>query len=123
MSWHEKYIGISYEQKNCAELVCMVLRDELGLYTTADYIDGLDHTQSKNSFDNYSAIVCETGVPVDKCAVVLSHGLDQGHIGVVCMINNQPMVLHSMRGRGSSLQTISALIQVGYKVQGFYKWL
>jgi hypothetical protein len=123
MSWHEKYLGISYEQKNCAELVSFVLRNELNLYSTANYIDGLDHANSKNSFDDYSSIVCEIGVPTDKCAVVLSHGLDQGHIGIVCMINNQPYVLHSMRSRGSSLQTISALIQVGYKVDGFYKWL
>lgn len=126
MNWSCKYIGLSYDDYNCAEFVKLVLKKELkiDLMFPFDMPVRIDK-QSDEIKKQLKYYVDDTPIekPVDFDMVVMSARKRFCHIGLFVRINGQAYVLHLIGTLAlSSLHRIVDLNRIGVKLEGFYKW-
>ena len=79
--WVEKYVGLSFEQYNCWELICLVYKNELSISLCTyknEYDDALDR---KNIASIYTRETRDTYIKVDN---------PQPFDVVVCRVRGQP---------------------------------
>lgn len=126
--WSEKYIGLPYELGvlDCALLATTVRRNEFGMEAPSD----IDVERSKSRLgrvaqmgDAVSEYGEKTDNPVEGDAVLMICRGRPSHVGIYCLIDGIPYVLHAMENaKMVVLHKISQLNRVFLSVEGFYKW-
>lgn len=124
MHWSQKYVGIDYTKLDCAELAVCVQQNEfsrnINLPTTRE--QGLRGVSNQiTTLQNDFAEQVEN--PSEGDAVLMHSRGRLNHIGVYCLIDGVPYVLHAMRNIGQTcLHKMRDLNNLGLSIEGFYKW-
>lgn len=126
--WSETYVGQPYipGEADCARLVCQVRREVF-------FLPVPDDAEVKRAASPLGRVAQMTdGVeyfsfPVDDPAegdavLMLCRGRPS-HIGVYCLVDSEPCVLHAMKNAGMVvLHRLRDLSRVALSVEGFYRW-
>lgn len=123
--WSDAYVDLPYIpiEQDCAEVAAKVQREVFGNDVVVPSerrasVFGLS-AQIAALKDDYGV---RTETPQDGDAVLLLH-CRRYHIGVYCVIDGVPHVLHALKSWGSTVRTrISRLATLGYTIEGYYKW-
>lgn len=125
MHWSDKYIGLSYDNYNCAELVALVMRKEFSMdvvynFEMPDNVFGMSR-EIKRQLDKY---LCEpSDKPIEGGCVLMSGTKSLCHIGVCTKIRNTWYVLHCMKSAKQCIrQKMNSLATVGLRSEGVYRW-
>jgi hypothetical protein len=121
--WSDAYIDIPHTALDCAQLVERVLREQFGYGRRFPRraSDDLDH-RSNLIVDNAADYARRIDQPRDGCGVLIWARGRRAHMGLYCLIDHAPYVLHSDAGFGASVRTPLARLR-GYRVEGYYEWL
>lgn len=125
--WAEKYVGKPYieDEYDCAELAREVLRVDFGqeikLPTErACGLLGLSRQIERMKAD----VAILTIEPEEGDGVLMIARGRMDHIGIYCLINGVPYVLHNSRDAGHTcLHRVRDLPHHGLTVEGYYQWL
>lgn len=126
--WSVRYVGRSYVEGtlDCAALAALVNREVFGreIALPAERSFGLRGLtrQIEALKDDYAA---PTDTPREGDGVLMVSRGRLEHIGVYCLIDGQPWVLHAHRGAGQVvLSRLRDLDNQGLKLAdpGFYRW-
>jgi len=123
--WALHYVGLPYDQHDCAELAVRVQREQFGRTIALPTTRGTGLRGVSEQIDNLRA---DYAVPVltpeEGDAVLMQSRGSINHIGVYCDIGGEPYVLHAMRNAGQTcLHRLRNLGGIGLTVEGFYRWL
>ena len=126
--WCEKYIGQPFilGEADCARLVCQVRRDVFGL-PVPDVADAERAASRLGRVAQMSDAVTCYGLPVsdpqEGDSVLMNCRGRPSHIGVYCVVNDEPAVLHALQNAGMVvLHRLRDLPRVQLSVEGFYRW-
>lgn len=126
--WCENYIGQPYihGEADCARLVCQIRRDVFGQAVP----DGAELDRAASRLGR--AVQMEEGVglygesveqPQEGDAVLMICRGRPSHIGVFCVVDGEPCVLHAMENAGMVvLHRLRELDRLALSVKGFYRW-
>ena len=122
--WSNNYIGLPYDEADCAELAVRVQRDvfKRAINLPTERAAGLRQlscqiTQLQEDFAS------PTYNPVEGDAVLMIGRGRINHIGIYCVIGGVPYVLHAMRNAGATcLHKLRELKSIGLQLEGFYQW-
>lgn len=126
--WSEKYIGQPYaiNSADCARLLSRVRTEQFGLPVPSDIeierkASRLGRVgQMSDLVDSYGQ---KTENPQEGDAVLMLCRGRPSHIGVYCVIDGEPSVLHAMENAGMVvLHRIRELNRVFLTVEGYYAW-
>lgn len=128
MHWSTKYIGQPYVagEADCARLLCQVRREQFGM-PVPDEAE-IERRASRLArvtqlTDGVEAFAVRTERPQEGDAVLMVCRGRPSHIGVFCMVGEEPCVLHAMENAGMVvLHKLRELSRVFLTVEGFYKW-
>lgn len=125
MHWSDSYIDIAHAELDCAQLVERVLREQFGrtdLHFPHRQADDLEHRSALivRSQADFAERIEE---PVDGCGVLMFARGRKAHIGLYCVIQGMPYVLHSDALFGASMRHPLVRLPRCYRVEGFYQWL
>lgn len=126
--WSEKYIGQPYILgiNDCARFAAKIKRTEFQ-FDVPDEID-IDRAASRlgrigQMEDLVSAYGEKTESPIEGDAVLMLCRGRPSHLGIYCIVNGEPCVLHAMENaKMVVLHKIRELERVFLKVEGYYKW-
>lgn len=126
--WSEKYIGEPYavNTADCARLLSKVRRQEFGLPVPSDI--EIERSASRlGRVGQMSDLVSTYGNPTENPkegdAVLMFCMGRPSHIGVYCIVDKEPCVLHAMENAGMVvLHRIRELNRVFLTVEGYYAW-
>ena len=126
--WSAKYIGQPYAVNtyDCARLLSRVRKDVFGLPVPEDI--EIERRASRlgrvgQMSDLVDAYGEKTENPVDGDAVLMMCRGRPSHIGVYCIVDGEPCVLHAMENAGMVvLHRIRELNRVFLSVEGYYTW-
>lgn len=128
--WSERYIGLPYIEGgyNCAELVRQVRAEVFGhavLYPAEQPTDYRGQARMlRDELPRHVVALGPTQAPADGDGVVLIARGYPEHIGIYCLINAEPYVLHNyIRGGMVVLHRVSDLPAQAIKLEGVYRWL
>ena len=126
--WSEKYIGNEYQANtaDCARLLSEVRRKEFKL-PVPDDIEIARKSSRLGRVGQMVDLVGEYGErtdsPKEGDAVLMIAMGRPSHIGVYCVVNGEPSVLHAMENAGMVvLHRIRDLSRVFLTVEGYYAW-
>ena len=128
MHWSDKYIGRPYSlgDADCAALAIDVIEQEFNgvlpsfckTYrenTRLKRVEQLDHL-AKQATD-------KTDFPEEGDVVVMLCRGRPSHIGIYCVVDNEPSVLHAMENAKMVVRhRIRDLPKIFLAVEGYYKW-
>lgn len=123
--WSEDYIGKPYRrgEYDCASLAVEVLRDVFNR-DIPDY--GERHHMM---VEQYAALGEELArrtkrlkSPYEGCLVQVSISNRIRHIGVYCVIDREPWVLHNIRRYGAIITRVKDMPKFGWRIEGYYEW-
>ncbi len=122
--WSTNYIGLPYDDADCAELAVRVQAEvfKRRINLPTERADGLRQLSCQISTlqEDFAA---PTYTPVEGDAVLMLSRGRINHIGVYCLIDNVPYVLHAMRNAGAAcLHKLRELKNIGLQLEGFYTW-
>jgi len=126
--WSEKYIGQPYaiNTDDCARLLSRVRTEQFGLPVPSEVeierrASRLGRAgQMSDLVDTYGK---KTDIPEEGDAVLMMCRGRPSHIGIYCVVNNEPCVLHAMENAGMVvLHRIRELNRVFLTVEGYYAW-
>jgi len=128
MHWCEPYIGQAYSRgdADCARLVCRVRAEVFGLPVPTDA--EAERAASRlgrvaQMADGVEAFGLRVNEPKEGDAVLMVCRGRPSHIGVYCLVDSEPCVLHAMENAGMVVKhRIRDLSQVMLSVEGFYRW-
>jgi len=126
--WTEKYIGQPYKlgESDCAALAAKVRREvfQLPVPSPADVERAASRlTRAAQLSDGVEAFGELTDTPVDGDVVLMLCLNRPSHVGVFCVIDGQPCVLHAMENAGMVvLHRLRDLPKFMLAVEGVYKW-
>lgn len=126
--WSTKYIGQPYatHTADCARLLSRVRSEQFGLPVPTDI--EVDRASSRlgrvgQMTDLVSEYGEKTDAPTDGDAVLMLCRGRPSHVGVYCIVNGEPSVLHAMENAGMVvLHRIRELNRVFLTVEGYYSW-
>lgn len=126
--WSAKYIGQPYatHTADCARLLSRVRSEQFGLPVPTDI--EVDRAASRlgrvwQMTDLVSEYGEKTETPTDGDAVLMLCRGRPSHVGVYCIVNGEPSVLHAMENAGMVvLHRIRELNRVFLTVEGYYSW-
>lgn len=126
MHWSDTYVGRQYisGEFDCADLAAAVRREvfaqDIQLPTERRPGPFGRNAQIADLQADYADC---TEQPADGDAVLLNVRGRLQHIGVYCLIDGEPWVLHNaMDARQVVRQRLRDLTMYGYRVGGYYKW-
>jgi len=125
MHWSQHYIGNPYDEANdCAAFAERVQREvfDREVHLPSERAEGLrgQTAQIRACVDCHGEL---TELPADGDAVLLIGRGRLNHIGIYCLINGVPYVLHAMKSAGQVvLHKVRELDRHGLTIEGFYKW-
>ena len=122
--WAQTYVGLPYSEYDCAQLAARVQRDIFGRDIRLPTSRGPGLRGISRQIDDlqadYAAPVIE---PVEGDAVLMIGRGRINHIGVYCLIDGRPWVLHALRNVGHAcLHRLRDLEGIGLHLEGFYRW-
>jgi len=128
MHWSSKYIGRPYVlgDADCARLLSDVRVEQFGLPVPS--IVDVDRAQSRlGRAGQVDDLVHEYGAPTDSPkdgdAVLMICAGRPSHVGVYCLVDGDPCVLHAMQNAGMVvLHKIRELNRCFLKIEGYYSW-
>ena len=121
--WTDKYIGVPYEKKNCAQLVADVYSDVFDIDVVLPEIPQTLLSRSR-VIDGEMLKYKRLNTPSEGCCVLMKSRGVASHIGVFTTIGVTGHVLHAMQNHGSSVLTpIAKMRFLGLKIEGFYDCL
>lgn len=126
--WSEKYIGQEYQVNtaDCARLLSRVRKQEFRLPVPDDI--EIERSASRlgrvgQMSDLVDAYGKKTETPQEGDAVLMLCRGRPSHVGVYCIVNGEPSVLHAMENAGMVvLHRIRELNRVFLSVEGYYSW-
>lgn len=126
--WSEAYIGTPFVRgkADCAHLVARVRHEVFGLPVPSEA--DVERAASRlGRCAQMSDAVVEYGVPTDRPEdgdVVLMVCVGRpSHVGVYCVVDGEPCVLHALENAGQVvLHRLRALGRVALRIEGYYKW-
>lgn len=126
--WSAKYIGQPHatHTADCARFLAQVRKEQFGLPVPTDI--EVDRAASRlGRVGQMQDLVDEFGQktenPQEGDAVLMLCRGRPSHIGVYCIVNNEPCVLHSMENAGMVvMHKIRELSRVFLSVEGYYTW-
>lgn len=128
MHWSEKYIGKPYRlgDADCAALVCEVRKKEFDGTVPEFVLTMRENTRLKRveQLERLSKeVVMQTGTPSEGDVVLMICRGRPSHVGVYCVVDNEPSVLHAMENaKMVVLHRIRDLPRYFLAVEGYYKW-
>jgi hypothetical protein len=122
--WSDGYIDIPHTELDCAQLVERVLGEQFGRgyrfpRRTSDDLDHQSNLIVANA-DDYARRIEQ---PVDGCGMLMWARGRRAHIGLYCLIDHVPYVLHSDSVFGASVRVPAARALRMYRLEGWYEWL
>lgn len=126
--WVDRYIGQPYQlgSADCARLLTQVRREVFNLPVPSDL--ELERSESRlGRVGQMTDLVGIYGEPTDNPkegdAVLMICAGRPSHIGVFCIVNSEPCVLHAMENAGMTvLHKMRELDKYFLKVEGYYTW-
>ena len=134
--WAERYTSTQLAYKDgefdCADLVRLVrseiFRHEIKLPKSREYVGKRGEAkldamaaQIRHVKADYAML---THMPREGDGVLLISRGKPGHIGVYCVINGEPWVLHNAsNAKRPVLHRIRELDRQGLAVEGYYRWI
>lgn len=123
--WSDGYIGVPWTAENCAALVERVLREQFGR-TVA-----FPRPARPNVFHYAELLEARRRdfarpitSPHDGCAVIVLARGRLAHVGLYCVLPDQPYLLHSDSSFGASVRIpMSRVCRPRFTIEGFYAWL
>src|SRR5690606_7059504 len=110
---------------DCAVLAVRVAKEVLG----KDIALPVSHAatiraQAKQIDDLKDDYAVRISAPIDGQPVLLIGRGHSCHIGIMCWISNEWYVLHANQSfQFVTLERLSSVTRIHYRVEGFYKWL
>lgn len=124
--WCSRFIGISYAQMNCAELVAHVLETEFMRPDIAEQLRGFpEHSmgfreRAEAINTGWRKLAEKVEVPQDGDGVILKIGSRLSHMGLAVDTPKGLYVLHTVGDRGSVVEPATKIQSC--IVEGFYRW-
>jgi cell wall-associated NlpC family hydrolase len=128
MHWSENYIGRPYKlgDADCAALVVDVAQKEFAV-NAPDFVEAMRENTRRKRIEQLETLAIlateKTENPVEG-DVVLMYCLGRpSHVGVYCVVDNEPSVLHAMENAKMVVRhRIRDLQKFWLSVEGYYKW-
>lgn len=128
MHWSDNYIGEPYVtgSADCARLIARVRQEIYGL-PVPDNVE-VDRASSRlgrvgQMSDLVDLYGQRTDDPDEGDVVLMLCRARPSHVGVYCVVDNEPCVLHAMENAGMVVRhRLRDLPKVFLTVEGFYKW-
>lgn len=123
--WSQKYVGIPYSEADCAELAVRVQAEVFNrnIALPTERAEGLRQLSCQIT-ELQEDFAAPTYSPADGDAVLMIGRGRINHIGIYCVIEGVPFVLHAMRNAGATcLHKLRDLKNVGLELEGFYQWI
>jgi cell wall-associated NlpC family hydrolase len=128
MHWSENYIGKPYRlgDADCAALVCEV-REQQFDGTVPDFVLAMRENTRLKRVEQLESLareaVTQTDKPTEGDVVLMLCRGRPSHVGVYCVVDNEPSVLHAMENAKMVVRhRIRDLEKFWLKVEGYYKW-
>lgn len=126
MHWSDRYLGRPYipGEFDCAALAMCVQWEVFGrtVRIPAEHATGI-RAQSAQININAAVVADPIDKPSEGDAVLMKARGLLSHVGVYCVINGEPHVLHAMRNAGQVVRhRLRDLKLQGLTVEGFYAW-
>lgn len=124
--WSDSYIGRSYsiDDADCAALVIDVHADVFGGQVPADsQVTGLKRRVLLRRL--LSIVAAPTDSPIEGDIVLMLIDSERdSHVGVYCVVDGEPCVLHAVQNAGQVVRTRLRQLRAvsGFAVAGYYKW-
>lgn len=121
-----EYIGIPYDELNCAELVAEVMEKEFSRADIAARLRGFpEHKQDQKSQSRaiaecWPALAQKVETPKHGDGVILKVGTRLSHMGVVVDTPKGLQVLHTVKNMGSVIEPLNKMLTC--TIEGFYRW-
>ena len=99
--WAERYVGLPYDQYDCAALCVKVMDEVFGreILFPVDRPEGIREVSKKIDHGKHDYGI-PTNNPEEGDAILMYSRGRINHIGIICFINDQVWVLHAMRNVG-----------------------
>lgn len=128
MHWSDSYIGDPYilGDADCARLIARVRKEVYELPVPSDV--EVDRAASRlgraaQMSDLVGVYGQRTEEPEEGDVVLMICRSRPSHVGVYCIVDNEPCVLHAMENAGMVVRhRLRDLPKVFLTVEGFYKW-
>lgn len=127
--WAAEHIGTpwSASETHCWHFARRVWQDRFGWEVPEIVVDATDPRAARRAFavghdgTGWTPIagVC---APVEGDAVLMAMGRHPCHVGIHLTLPDGPAVLHSVEGAGVICTAYAALVGMGYRVVGLYRW-
>jgi len=128
MHWSESYIGKPYvlNEADCASLVCEVRAREFD-GTVPDFVLAMRENTRLKRMEQLEYLarkaVTQTDNPSEGDVVLMICRARPSHVGVYCVVDNEPSVLHAMENAKMVVRhRIRDLDKFCLSVEGYYKW-
>ena len=122
--WSAQYVGLTYDQADCAQLCVKVQKEVFNkdINLPTDRAGGLRGI-SQQITDLQADFAEPVPLPEEGDAVLMVGRGRLNHVGVCTFINNQLWVLHAMKNVGQTvLHRVPTLEGLGLVVEGYYRW-
>lgn len=128
LHWSSRYIGLPYAhgEADCARLVCRVRSEIFG--RPAPTLAEEDRAASAYARTRQiTAVLADFAHPVavaeDGDIVLMYSRARPSHVGVYCLVDGEPAVLHALETPGQVVLTrLRDLPRVMLRIEGFYRW-
>ena len=121
--WAETYVGMQYSDNyDCAVMASDILAKHFGriINLPSERDSGVRGT-SKQIYSLKDEYAYPVQTPQEGDGVLMKMGRLY-HVGVYCLLDNIPYVLHNMKRTGVVLHRVSALRALNTTVEGYYRW-
>jgi len=122
--WSARYLGLPWTiSTDCGWLVEKVRAEVFGqlIALTPQRRPGA-FGRNQQIRAEVSARAVHTDQPADGDIVLLICRARAQHVGLYCLIDGEPWVLHNGQGLGVTRMRVRELARHGYGVEGYYRW-
>lgn len=127
--WSARYIGLPYAhgEADCARLVCRVRSEIFGRPAPTPAEEGRAasaYGRAQQITDVLADFAYPVAVAEDGDIVLMYARARPSHVGVYCLVDGEPAVLHAMERPGQVVLTrLRDLPRLMLRVEGFYRWI